>query len=331
MRLLHLLLLAINAPRVLQSGDYVVYSWTANDRLAQQVISYAQQYDALPGLPANAPGFGQPIRIYLAPNDAIFRQVTEGNAPEWGAGVAIPEAGVIALRAYGGNRGAYDELRRVLRHELAHVALHRYLGETRIPRWFDEGYAEWSAGEFDNDAAWLLRVAFATQRAPPLDSLELSWPAMSTDARIAYLLAASVVQYMVRESGTRGLTLFLQRWRDSRRFDTALANTYGLSVDQLEAHWKHDVKRRYGWLAALTQTSVAFTLLAFAVLALYVIRRRRDRAHLARLKANELPDQPAYWIPEETATETETGFDRGAESRDIEQHGETDNQNTNPT
>src|SRR5438046_1627733 len=103
------LLLAHASPaqQLTRSGDYQVYSWTANDKLAREVISFAQQIPTLPGMPRSAPAFGQPIRIYLAPNANTFARLTSGNAPEWGAGVAMPEAGIIVLRAYGGTHGAY--------------------------------------------------------------------------------------------------------------------------------------------------------------------------------------------------------------------------------
>lgn len=308
------------AQRTLQSGDYVVYSWTRNDQLAHRVIRYARSYDSLPGLPATAPTFGQIVRIYLAPNDRQFRELTGDQAPDWGAGVAAPEQGIIVLRAYGGTGGAYDDLPGLLRHELAHIALHRYLQPTRVPRWFDEGYAVWASGELDMDAAWLLRVAFATQRAPSLDSLELSWPRMTTDARVAYLLAASAVEYMVRESGTRGLGLFLKQWHDSQNFEIALAGTYGLSLDQLENHWRKDVRQRYGWLAVMAQSSVAFSIMAVGVLGLYLIRRRRDRAKLAYLRATEPPDEPAFWDEADPGPDPESGpeaFDPRKESPDI--------------
>lgn len=305
------------AQRAVQAGDFIVHYYTQSDRLARRVLEYAQENDSLPGLPANAPSFGTPIHIHLANNNEVFRQLTGGQAPEWGVGVAASEAGVIVLRAYTGRGGGYDELRSVLRHELAHIALYRYIAPARIPRWFNEGYAEWSAGELDNNAAWMLRAAFASERAPNLDSLELSWPIMSSDARVAYALAATVVQYLVRESGTRGLSVFLTKWHTTQSFDKALAATYGLSVDQLETHWRRDVKKRYGWLAALTQTSIAVTLMSIGVLALYFIRRRRDRARLAVLKATEPPDQPAYWTESE-----DPGIDPGTDPEDIENHGE---------
>lgn len=308
----------LHAQHAVQSGEYTVYSWTANDKLATRVIEIARGYDSLPGLPAAAPAFGKPIAIYLAPDDKTFRELTGNQAPDWGAGVAAPEQGIIVLRAYGGTGGAYDELRSVLRHELAHIALHRYIEPGRIPRWFDEGYAVWASGEMDMDAAWVLRVAFATDRAPPLGTLELSWPAMSADARVAYLLAASAVEYLVRESGTRGLELFLARWHTSHNFENALAATYGLSLDQLESHWRKDVRHRYGWLATITQTSVAFFIMALGVILLYLIRRRRDRAKLAYLRATEPPDEPAFWeIDPEAEPEPDTTIDPTPKPPDI--------------
>lgn len=252
-----------------------------------------------PGLPVNAPAFGQPVHIILPANDAEFDSITGHRIPEWGAGVADPEGGLIILPGYAGGRAQNSDRRSVLRHELAHIALHRYLAPAAIPRWFNEGYATWVAGDLDMAGGWRLRVAFATNRAPPLDSLALAWPTATTDAELAYLLSASVVEYLVRESGERGLALFLQRWRSGQHMESALAATYGISLDQLETHWRKDVKTRYGWFAVLTQSAVAMTGASVLVLVLFAIRRRRDRAKLAILEATEPPDQPAFWQEED--------------------------------
>ena len=305
-----LLATSAQAQTVVQAEPYLVESWTSTPRLANNVIAEAQRFDSLPGLPRGAPAFGQTIRIVLAGSDEQFRAVTENRAPEWGVGVAWPQRGLIVLRAYGGTTGGYDQLMPVLRHELAHIALHRYLGDAYIPRWFNEGYAMWAAGELDNAAEWQLRVAFVTRSAPPLDSLELSWPASTDRARVAYLLAASVVQYLVRESGEHALDVFMKRWRETQDFEAALGNTYGLSIDQLETHWRKDIRRRYGWLTVLVQSAAFVSFASLGVFAMYFVRRRRDRARLALLKATEPPDEPAFWT-----------VDPEAEDEDIPGHG----------
>jgi hypothetical protein len=305
-----LLATAAHAQNVTRAGPYIVESWTTTNRLANTVITEAVRFDSLPGLPHGAPAFGQPIRIILTGSDEQFRTVTGNRAPEWGIGVAVPAQGLIVLRAYGGTSGGYDQLMPVLRHELAHIALHRYLGDAYIPRWFNEGYAMWAAGELGTAEEWQLRVAFVTRSAPALDSLELGWPAMTSDARVAYILAASVVQYLVRESGPRALDVFMRTWRDTQNFETALGRTYGLSIDQLETHWRRDIRRRYGWLTVLVQSAAFASFAAVGVFAMYFVRRRRDRLKMEHLRATEPPDEPAFW------TETESGEELDGDEED---------------
>ena len=62
--------------------------------------------------------------------------------PRWGAALAFPGSRTILLRADAGDPS------RTLRHELAHLVLHERV-RTRVPRWFDEGYAALAAGEWD--------------------------------------------------------------------------------------------------------------------------------------------------------------------------------------
>lgn len=298
---------AVLMPPVLPSvvlGNVVVHYWPGGEPFARQVAAAAERSLALPALPDGILAFPPPVRIFLPPDEARFDSITGGRAPEWGAGVAIPDSAIIVLPGFSSvQRGAAHDLGPVLRHELAHLALHRYLGGIQIPRWFSEGYATWAAGQLDADAAWLLRLAFLTRRAPPLDSLALDWPALTTDARIAYLLSASAVGFLAETGGERGLEILLVRWRETGSFDDALRATYTMNSGQLEEYWGRSVRRRYGWLLFFAQTAVVWVAITILVIVLYVIRRRRNRRKLERLRAAEIPDDPAFWL-EPQATET---------------------------
>jgi hypothetical protein len=286
-----------------RQANLVVRHGPGGEGLARALLASVERAGPLPALPADALEAPPPILIHLAPDEAAFEALTGGRAPEWGAGVAMPEAGVIVLPGYSSpRRGGTQELSRVLRHELAHIALHRWLGPAQVPRWFSEGYATWAAGQFDESAGWILRLAFLMRRAPPLDSLVLDWPAATADARIAYLLSASAVQYLHANGGERALAIFLIRWREGGDFERSLRATYGLTLGQLERFWGASVRRRYGWLLFFAQATVLWTLFTILLLGLFLLRRRRDRAKWQRLRAAEPPDQPAYWLepPHET-------------------------------
>lgn len=268
--------------------------------VAGRVLELLDAQAPLPGLPDTLP-----VRVVavLAHGPAAFDELTGGVVPEWRAGVAIPAIGLLVIPTGEGPRVLDPEGRRTLRHEWAHLGLHEYLGGLRIPRWFDEGYAQWASGGFDATEAWRLRILLALGRAPPMDSLALSWPSEREEARTAYLLAASAVALLLEPGGERGLALFLERWRAGGSFDASLRSTFGVTPGQFEEDWKRHVRARYGWLLVLSQSALLWALLALVLLFLARIRRARNRERLARLRASELPDRPDFWAEQEVGPE----------------------------
>ncbi len=283
----------------LKSDGIAVYYWPGGERLAARVLENIRTFPPLPSLPPDTTT-ARPIRIYLAPDAVRFDSITGGGAPDWGAGVALPDSDIIVLPLHQPSRGSFDEMMSTtLRHELAHIRLHRYLAPINIPRWFDEGYATWASGSLDWESAWLLRLAFVRQQAPSLDSLALEWPEGATDARVAYLLSASAVQFLADQSGERGLRVFLENWKSSRSFDNALGTTFGMTTGIFERDWRKAVRARYGWAVILSNTLVLWAMIGVLIVVLYAVRRRRDRGRFARLLETELPDDPAYWMEQE--------------------------------
>lgn len=269
-----------------------VYFAAEDALLAERVGQLLDAQPPLPGLPDSLPSR---VHAVLAHTPDAFDEITGGVVPEWRAGVAIPSLNMLVMPAGEGVPVFEGEGLRTLRHEWAHLGLHAWLGDLRAPRWFDEGYAQWASGGFDATEAWRLRVMIATGRAPAMDSLELRWPRERQEAQTAYLLAASAVTYMLEEGGEVGLELFLERWREHRSFERAFRETFGLTTSQFEEDWKRHVKQRYGWLFVLSHSAVFWLLLALVLLFMVRGRQGRNREKLARLRAGEPPDAPAYW------------------------------------
>jgi hypothetical protein len=290
-----LLTLVPGIQQSIPAGPATIHFWTGQEALAERLAQRVIEAPPLPALPEDVLARG-PIDIYLAPDPERWDSLTGGAVPHWGAGVADPFAGIIILPTYDWARTPLHTVHQTLRHELAHVGLQRFLGAARTPRWFTEGYAQWAAGQWDWDSAWRLRLALAGQRAPPLDSLTLDWPVGATDARIAYLLSASAVAYLVDRSGEHGLRVFLDRWQAEQDFETAFRAVYGRTMGQFEEDWRRHVKSTYGWGVIMTHSMFFWGIAALILVVLFAIRRRRDKQRLENLRANELPDDPAYWL-----------------------------------
>jgi hypothetical protein len=260
--------------------------------LAERIRDLLDAQPPLPGLPDTLPAG---VDAVLAHSPAAFDELTGGVVPEWRAGVAVPSLNLLVVPSGEGVLLVEGEGLRTLRHEWAHLGLGGYLGDLRVPRWFNEGYAQWASGGFDAMEAWRLRVLIAAGRAPSMDSLALGWPRDREEARTAYLLAASAVTYLLEAGGEDGLRIFLDRWRTERSFESAFRQTFGLTTGQFEEDWKQHVRRRYGWLFMLSHSAVFWLLLALVLLFMVRGRQRRNREKLARLRAGELPDTPAFW------------------------------------
>jgi len=238
-----------------------------------------------------------------------------GRVPEWAGAVAIPER--MEMIIPGGRfwpASPLDEAR-ILRHEWAHLALAHEMGNLRIPRWFNEGYAEWAAGAWLDGGARKLGMALVFGDGPPLDSLTLGWPRERVPAELAYLLSASVIQYLVESSGTRGLETFLAEWKRRRSYDAALRGVYGATPAQLESDWRRWVKRRYGWLIVLSDSALFWAVLAAALTAMFLVRRRYRREQMARLRAGEPPDAPPFWVV------ADEGSGRARAEPPVDRHG----------
>jgi hypothetical protein len=117
------------------------------------------------------------------------------------------------------------------------------------------------------------------------------------------LLSATAVEYLVQESGERALGLFLRRWKDEGGFSAGMRGVYGVTPEQFEEDWKRYVRSRYGWLFVLSHSAVFWISMAFALLLMVRLRRGRNREAMARLRATEPPDIPAFWVEEKGTNE----------------------------
>ncbi len=266
--------------------------------VASRVLAVLDAERPLPGLPDSLP---VGVVAVLPHGRRAFDLLAGGSLPEWSAGIAIPSENVLVVPSGEVGSLLQTEGRRVLRHEWAHLGLHQYLTGLRIPRWFDEGYAQWASGGWDAGQAWKLRILLALGRAPPLDSLSLDWPRDRASAEAAYLLGASAVSYLLGESGERGLRLFLERWRGGGSFEQALRSTFGVTSGQFEDDWRRYARENYGWLFVLSHSAIFWMLLALVLLLMVRARAKRNRERMARLRAADLPDEPEFWRVDDEA------------------------------
>lgn len=264
---------------VRSEGRFTVAYFPDEARLARSLLEEARRRDTFPGLPRPS---AQAL-ILLAPDAAAFRRWVGAGAPEWGAAIAFPAQQRIVM--YGRDAGAKaGDPRVTLRHELAHLVLAEFLG-AGVPRWFDEGYASYAAGEWGRDEVIATSLGLVWRGIPSLAGLDSGFYGGSDVAQRSYALAHRAVAELAGLSPDRGLSLLMEHWRREGTFERALRRAHGMSSADFEKHWRGRVRRQYGALALAADLSVLSLFLVILLGPMWWQRRQRQRRRLERMRA----------------------------------------------
>jgi hypothetical protein len=300
-------LVAQDAPQRLDRGRFTAVFYPSERTLANSLVDFAIKTDTFPGLPRPK----QQVLLAIAPDKRRFRDWTGPEAPEWGAAITFPDSRRIVMQGKEGGAEAGDP-REVFRHELAHLALHESLGDLP-PRWFDEGYASYSAREWRREDVLAANVALALRGAPTFDELDADFGAGTSTAQDAYALAYRAVFDLAAMDTARGLAPLFANWRESRSLDKAVRQTFGMTLSGFEKQWQTRTRRRYGALALVSDVTLGGLILLVIIFPLYLARRRRDRERMAALVAADVAAEKAA---RESVLEALLGGDDGPDFGD---------------
>jgi hypothetical protein len=264
-------------------GRVTAVAWPGQEALAVAIAETADRARDFPGIGALP---DRPMRIVLAPTRAIYDSLTRGRLPLWSEGAAFPDAGTIVLLS----DGPTVQPTNALRHELAHLALRWEVGR-RAPLWFEEGYAAVAAREWGRLDALALNWQVARGMRMNLDDVDRALRGARGDAEAGYALAATAVLLLQRWGGERGLEPLLTNLARAESFDAALRATYHMTEGDFELRWQKDVGSRYGWFSWATAMGFFWLAIGSLLVALVMLRRRRDRAKRVALEEQERKDE----------------------------------------
>ncbi|MCE5270402.1 hypothetical protein LLH00_03885 [bacterium] len=276
---------AVGAYRELRAGTAVVLYRDPDSASAAQYLQWAVAFRPRDGI---LTGWRlAEVTICLAADENEFQRLSGGALPEWGLAFAVPSSDLVIVRSPRIATGVIEEPRVVLNHELSHVFLDQALRPASIPRWFQEGYALWSAEMWGLDDMFETSVALTVGSFLPFRELTDGFPQPEALARRAYLQSYTVVDYLATNWNEAQRDLLLQRWRESGDLDTALRLSLGLTLERFEAGWREWVGVRYGWLRLLGSATLLWIVAAGLFLLVFVSRRRRYSSELEKMKRIE--------------------------------------------
>lgn len=242
------------------------------------------------------------VTVELVPDaEALSRRlraVTGEEVPGWVAGVAISGRNLIIIRT--DLRGAERErIGGILTHELCHIAVGALArqGEVIIPRWLNEGLAQYAEGRsFVEEIPDLAAKAFFGSLIP-LSELDRDFPHREGASALAYAQAESFVRFLARFSpGTGVPRRLLEAMGEGLDLDAALQRVLFLDLETLESRWHRHLRGDRSWVLPFFGKLGFGLLLAVAVIlgASRIVRRREQIE-----TEEEDDDDQAPWFPDD--------------------------------
>jgi hypothetical protein len=217
-----------------------------------------------------------PTLIYLAPTWEQFQEVQPAGAPpSWSVGTAFPGLNLICLRSPRGMRGGRIEIKEVLQHEYAHLALAVALKGNEAPQWLDEGFAMLQSRGWSLSWTYCLSRGVLSKSLIPLEALANGFPLNEHQAELAYAESFSFVSYIKQAFGPVALPRLISGLSHGLDTETALQQATGLGMKDLERRWKEGLRKRYSWIPITTSFFSLWFLATLLFLLSYWLKRRK--------------------------------------------------------
>lgn len=179
-------------------------------------------------------------------------------AKSWGNFVLIclqaPDGNSISLKNH-------DHFVSTIVHEINHVMFRRLMGWSSQPGWFKEGLAQCAESQirasfvdrnqrilkrlFENDALLSLEQLTGASYA---EQTELGLTMLKGDDRKSapdtYAQSYGLTKYLLDHISTAQLQSFLNRDRESKDFEGAFKDEFGMTPEQLDGMWRRDYARQ---------------------------------------------------------------------------------------
>jgi hypothetical protein len=224
--------------------------------------------------------------ILLIRDTQTFRKMAGG---DFVVAFAVPKENLMVIDHSRMTLNPFS-LRVIMKHELCHLLLHHYLKGHRIPRWFEEGIAQWVSegiGEMIMDYKKpRLNEAVLAGRIIPMRALSDFFPADRESLTLAYEQSRSFVSYMIDRYGFESILNILEAVREGHAWEDAVRGAVGISSLDLEAGWRNHLKKRLTWFTYLVNNlyQVLFFLAAVAAIIGFVRAYMRKRAYLREME-----------------------------------------------
>jgi hypothetical protein len=205
---------------------------------------------------------------------------------------AVPEKNLMVID-YSKMRIDPFTIETTMKHELCHLMLHHHLKEAEIPKWLDEGIAQWVSGGIAeiirSQKKSHLTEATLAGKVISIRALTHRFPGDRESLLLAYEESKSLVSYIIDTYGFEGILRTLDYLEEGYEWEPAILRGLSVTFDELERDWHRHLKKRLTWFTYLINHLYEVLFFLGAVIMIYASVKfmLRKRAYM-----REMEDDP---------------------------------------
>lgn len=134
-----------------------------------------------------------------------------------------------------------------IRHELSHLLLDHQLKQTFVPKWLNEGFAQWVSdgiSEMMVGNQTYLKKASIQNRLIPIKDLVFHFPEAQDQRILAYEQSKSFIDFIHNSYGHQAVITILNSMAHGNSIEDAVSKTISLSLDKLEHQWHQKLQSK---------------------------------------------------------------------------------------
>lgn len=178
------------------------------------------------------------INVKVFPDIKSFHvAINYPDAPDWVVGSSNGDELMMVSPLNPGSIHTFESLMQVIVHEFVHIAVSYARGDkgcTTLPRWLSEGYAQYEAGQVNEQIRKKVETSVVANTPPTWAQLDTA-SVMEFGNMNGYGLSVTIVEFLVVTYGIDKLVLLIKK---PENFEII----YGLSEYTLEKQWIQYVK-----------------------------------------------------------------------------------------
>ena len=197
---------------------------------------------------------------------------------------AIPQKNLMVID-YSKMRTHPFSIEVTLKHELCHLLLNNYIEREKLPKWLNEGIAQWVSGGIGelimSEDRSILDGAILSGKYLNIRALQERFPKDRKSLILAYEESKSLVEYIISKYGNDGILMLLKYLKDGDEPDVAILKSLSISIDELEKEWYNYHKRKISWITYLASNlyEILFFLSALILIYGFIRRLMKKRAY----------------------------------------------------